>query len=134
MITLISPSYCYVKPHYSEGMSFGETSVRRHDLIAHTTERRPQKKLRRFLHKDLPDEESSPLCLRHASKEAKLEPPSFAHFNENNKSPQEALQSNGNVPGSRWTPATHGRQRCPTRMEPLRHARRWQYHIPFKVF
>jgi len=89
--------------------------------------RRPQKKLREVSSgkvRDPPDEGFSSLRLEYASKEARSEPPSSTHFNKNDKSPQEALQSNSNASGSKRTPARYARQRCPTRMKPPRHARR----------
>ena len=52
---------------------------------------------------DLLDEISSNIRLEHASKEVRPETAS-AHFRENDKNPQEALQSNGNAPGFRRTP------------------------------
>jgi len=105
------------------------TSTERHDLIAHTTVQSPRK---------LPEVPSQkikiPLRLEHASKEAKSKSSSSAHLWENDKDPQEALQSHGNTPDSRRNSARHARQRCLTRMEPPRYARMWWYNNPSKVF
>ena len=64
--------------------------IRRYGLIAHTpAQKTPEEdsggsftKIRDPLSKG-----SSPLCLEHASKEARPEPPSSVHFNENDKGP-----------------------------------------------
>jgi len=125
---LIPPSCRYVQPHLRTLRAYPPENIwQKARLIAHITTQKIPKETPgdSFTKIRDPSDVGSSLSLEHASKEAKRKPPSFAHFNENHKDPQEALQSYGNSTSSRRALTRHVRQRCPTRTKP---PRQWWYH------